>query len=166
MTTVETSNTLQLKRSQGFPGALHLDQHIRNQYIPGQHPLSSEEYHFKREGLILYPRAPDTVLLVEERRGGKLLYWGDAVITAQTLFDAGDMMGKFRLVTIHDPFYQLLVTLHKFPIGDAFIPGKKLLALLEHHHGEHKRKILEERITLLERLTAEGVLDPKRSFRL
>ena len=140
---------LQLRRGEGFSSELRLEDHIKRPYVAGKHPVPQRTT-FRKQGLFNYPLASEQVDLVEERVGGRLLYWGRAEVMNLSLFSNGETFGHFKIVTIYDPFYMLLATMNEFPFERAYVLGERLLRLVERHHGVAQRALLEERIRVLQ----------------
>ena len=99
---IETNDTLQITREQGFPKGLDLEKHLKN-------PIKTEDFSNKifefknKDGIRVYHAVPVRNFLVENV-GGKWIYWGLVHILEST----HDLVnkttsGKFKIIYINTP---------------------------------------------------------------
>ena len=120
---IELNDTLQITTEQGFPeNILNLEKHQNN-------PIKLEdvadrifEFHNKPNARI-YHLPPCRCFLVHNING-KWLYWGKIIMLEQTISgnskDTQTTSGKYKIIEIYDPEYQMQITKHETPEGLSY----------------------------------------------
>lgn len=101
-TFIETNDTLQLTKEQGFPPELDLDVHLKEKIVVDK--FIGRVFEFKdKSSLRVYQQPPVRNLLVENRNG-KWIYWGLVHIVEVTHdYENKITKGKFRVIYINTP---------------------------------------------------------------
>ncbi|MDP3964852.1 MAG: hypothetical protein Q8Q20_04345 [bacterium] len=99
---IETNDTLQISREQGFPTELDYEKHLEQPYTVDQFKGRVFEFHGKKDIRIYH--APPVRNFLAENRDGKWLYWGLVHIIEVT----HDMVkketsGKFVIEYLYTP---------------------------------------------------------------
>ena len=118
--TFEFNDTLKISKEQGFPKDLRLEDHIKDMWQSAK--FLGKQYHFKKDGERIYHRMPTRVFLVEDL-DGKWLYWGNAVITEQSMGYLATE-GTYRITKIYDPEFQRRMTIEESPDGKSYFEEK------------------------------------------
>ena len=118
--TFEFNDTLKLSKKEGFPKDLMLEDHIKDMWQSTY--FLGKEYHFKKDGERIYHRMPARVFLVEDI-DGKWLYWGNAVITEQSMGYLATE-GVYGITKIYDPEFQRRMTIEESPDGKSYFDEK------------------------------------------
>jgi len=120
---LEFNDTLQITKEQGFPSdVLDLEQHKTT-------PIKLEdvkdlifEFHSKKGKRVYH--SPPTRAWLAENREGKWIYWGHVFILEQTFYfdETGEIntRGKYQIVKLYDPEYQLITTQREAPFGNSY----------------------------------------------
>lgn len=116
---IEINDTLQLTFEQGFPCELSIKKHQEGD-LSGATLALNKVYTFRKEDIRIFHPAPTRVFLVQNLEG-KWISWGHAVVIEQTI-NAVDKTtsGKFRILKIYDPSYQIEATKSETPEGRSF----------------------------------------------
>ncbi len=115
---IEINDTLKISKERGFPEGLTLDSHVSNSSISSR--FIGQEFEFWNNNERLYHRPPTRVFLVEEV-DGKWLYWGNALITSQTI-EEGRTKGRYKIVKIYQPDFQRQITIEESPKDKSYFP--------------------------------------------
>jgi hypothetical protein len=126
---IELNDTLQLSEEQGFPSEiLNLEKHQKAPITLDEVKDRIFSFHSKDSARVFH-LDPVRVFLVQNI-GGKWLFWGHAMIQSQEItkvnpgpaWKTGDWQtsGTYKIVALHDPEYQKLVTLRECPPGKSF----------------------------------------------
>jgi hypothetical protein len=120
---IELNDTLQITTEQGFPeDVLNLGKHQKN-------PIKLEdvdgrifEFYGKPSARIYH--LPPTRCFFVHNIEGKWLYWGKILMLEQTINgsnkDAQTTSGKYKIIEIYDPQYQMQITIHESPEGLSY----------------------------------------------
>jgi hypothetical protein len=104
---IELNDTLQITTEQGFPAdILDLKRHQKNPITLEE--VKDKEFEFTKPDERIYHRPPIRNFLVHNING-KWLYWGHVFIIEQTIKE-GMTSGKFKIIKIYDPEYQIAMT--------------------------------------------------------
>jgi len=119
---IEINDTLQITTEQGFPEAiLNLEKH-RNSPIKLE-DMTDQIFEFHKPDARIYHLPPTRCFLVHNIVG-KWLYWGKILILEQTINssskDAQITSGKYKIIDIYDPEYQVQITKHETPAGKSY----------------------------------------------
>jgi len=120
---IELNDTLQITAEQGFPEiVLRLEKHQKS-------PIQSVDvadkiFEFKdKPNARVFHTAPNRCFLVHNIQG-KWLYWGKIIILEQTIKgstkDNHTTSGKYKIIEIYDPGYQIQITKHETPEGLSY----------------------------------------------
>jgi len=99
---IETNDTLQITKEQGFPPELNLDVHLKG-------PISLESlagriFEFKDKPAIRIYQQPPVRNFLVENRNGKWVYWGLIhVLEVKHDYDKKLTSGKFTIIYINTP---------------------------------------------------------------
>lgn len=127
-TKIEFNDTLVITTEQGFPSdVFDLEKYVKNPVTIDS--LQDKLFHFQKDEARFFHLDPCRVFLVQNI-AGKWLHWGQIVIQSQTVekvFDAQGQWqnewktsGTFKIVKVHAPDYQKLVTVNESPAGKSF----------------------------------------------
>jgi len=120
---IELNDTLQITTEQGFPeDILDLKKHQNN-------PIKLEsladkifEFHNKPNARIFH--LPPTRNFLVHNINGKWLYWGKIIMLEQTISgnskDTQTTSGKYKIIEIYDPEYQMQITKHETSEGLSY----------------------------------------------
>ncbi len=120
---IELNDTLQITTEQGFPEVLlNLGKHQKN-------PIKLEdlgdkifEFADKPRARIYHP-APTRCFLVQNIQG-KWLYWGKIIMIEQiisgTTKENQTTSGKYKIIEVYDPKYQIQITKYESPEGLSY----------------------------------------------
>ncbi|MCX6807627.1 MAG: hypothetical protein NTZ80_02380 [Patescibacteria group bacterium] len=120
---IELNDTLQITTEQGFPVAiLNLEKHQRDPIKLAD--IADMIFEFtKKSGARVFHTAPTRCFLVQNING-KWLYWGKIIMLAQTIEgttkDTQTTSGKYKIIEIYDPEYQMQITKHECPDGKSY----------------------------------------------
>lgn len=127
---IEINDTLQITVEQGFPAdILDLKKHLENPIKIED--LKEKNFSFgKKDNARLFQLDPNRIFLVHNI-GGKWLFWGKALVQAQTISkkldsdgnwisSAWETSGTFRIIEIYEPDYQKIFTKRESPLGKSF----------------------------------------------
>jgi hypothetical protein len=128
---IEINDTLKISkdRGRGFPIGLKREEHMTNP--ESSNVFLGQEFDFWNDDERLYHRPPTRVFFVEEMPDGKWLYWGNALVSRQTIED-GKTLGRYKITKIYKPDFQRDITNTESPPGKSF------------YEGEPKAKVLTE----------------------
>lgn len=99
---IETNDTLQINKEQGFPNELILENHLKHPYKASQFP--DRIFEFRAKPSIRVYHAPPVRNFLVENKNGKWVYWGLVHIIEETHnLLAKTTSGKFRIVYINTP---------------------------------------------------------------
>lgn len=112
---IEINDTLVISKDVGFPEILDVERH-RHLPIPLEE-IANADFDFRKEGNRIYHNNI-RVFLVEEI-AGKWIYWGHCLITSQTI-ENGKTFGKYKIIKLYDPFYQIEMTKNESPDGKSY----------------------------------------------
>jgi len=120
---IELNDTLQITTEQGFPtDILNLEKHQENPIVLSD--IKDKIFEFKNKpNARIFHQAPTRCFLVHNING-KWLYWGKVFIIEQTI--TGDKQedyktsGKYKIIEIYDPEYQMQITKHETPEGLSY----------------------------------------------
>jgi hypothetical protein len=120
---IELNDTIQITTEQGFPvDILDLEKHQKNPITLNEIKDKIFEFTNKPKARIYHP-APTRCFLVQNI-DGKWLYWGKAIILEQTIKgetpDNQTTSGKFKIIQIYDPEYQIQITKNESPEGKSY----------------------------------------------
>jgi len=118
---IELNDTLQITAEQGFPKEiLDLEQHQKNPVLLKD--VENKVFEFKdKSGARIYH--PDVRVFLVHNINGKWLYWGKAEMLEQTIYKKGKKRftkGKYKIIQIYDPLYQVQITNNETPKGKNF----------------------------------------------
>lgn len=114
---IEFNDTLQITIEQGFPAdILNLEKHKENPIT--LEDVKDKEFEFSKSGAKIYHLPPARTFLVHNI-DGKWLYWGHVLVIEQTIKD-GVTSGKFKIIKIYDPEYQVVVTNNESKKGMSY----------------------------------------------
>jgi hypothetical protein len=101
-TLIETNDTLQITKEQGFPLELDLDIHLKNQITADG--FAERIFEFKdKPSIRIYQQPPVRNFLVENRNG-KWIYWGLIhIVEVNHDYAKKVTSGKFRIIYINTP---------------------------------------------------------------
>jgi hypothetical protein len=127
-TKIEINDTLVLTNDQGFPAeTFKLSDHLKNPILI--ETLKDTIFHFQKDEARFFHMDPTRVFLVQSI-DGKWLHWGHILIQSQTIekvFDANGQWhqewmtsGTYKVVKVHPPEYQSLVTVNESPANRSF----------------------------------------------
>jgi len=71
---IETNDTLQITKGQGFPGELNLEKHLENPYKAED--FKDKKFEFKNKPGVRVYNMPPVRNFFAENRDGKWIYWG------------------------------------------------------------------------------------------
>lgn len=121
---IELNDTLQITTEQGFPeDILNLLKHQSN-------PIKLEdvsdkifEFHNKPKARIYH--LPPTRCFLVQNVNGKWLYWGKIIMIEQTISNDSatgtqNTSGKYKIIEIYDPEYQIQITKHETSEGLSY----------------------------------------------
>ena len=114
---IEINDTLKIPKERGFPKGLSLDAHVVDPQTSSV--FVGQEFEFWNNDERLYHRPPTRVFLVEEMPNGKWLYWGNSLITSQTI-EEGKTKGRYKIVKIYQPDFQRQITVEESPKGKSY----------------------------------------------
>jgi hypothetical protein len=99
---IETNDTLQITKEQGFPPELDLDVHLKNPII--LESLTEKVFEFKNKPAIRIYQQPPVRNFLVENRNGKWIYWG-LIHILEVTHDYGKKLtrGKFKIIYINTP---------------------------------------------------------------
>ncbi len=113
---IELNDTLQITTEQGFP------EDLLNLEKQKSSPATLEDVRdkvfefFGKSGARLFHTAPNRCFLVHNING-KWLYWGKIIMIEQTIKgeskDSQTTSGKYKIIEIYDPEYQVQITKHE-----------------------------------------------------
>ncbi|MFA6410487.1 MAG: hypothetical protein WCW26_02850 [Candidatus Buchananbacteria bacterium] len=120
---IELNDTLQITSDQGFPTEiLNLEKHQKQPITLTEVKDKIFEFTDKPKARIYHP-APCRCFLVQNI-DGKWLYWGKIIMLEQTI--KGNALanqttsGKFKIIQIYDPKYQIEITKNESPDGKSY----------------------------------------------
>lgn len=120
---IEINDTLKISKERGFPRGLVYEEHVRN-YSGSQHFLGREFEFWNQDERLYHCGSTGTrVFLVEEMPDGRWLYWGNALVTSQTISN-GRTSGKFVITKIYEPEFQRRITVEESPRGKSLFDDK------------------------------------------
>ena len=99
---IETNDTLQIAKEQGFPPELDLDTHLKG-------PINSESFagrifEFKDKPSIRVYQQPPVRNFLVENRSGKWIYWGLVhILEVRHDYEKKLTSGKFKIIYINTP---------------------------------------------------------------
>lgn len=120
---IELNDTLQITNEQGFPvDIFDIKKHQKNPIKLSK--VCKKIFSFKNKPKArLYHVSPNRCFLVQSI-GGKWLYWGKIVIIEQTIEgekkEEQMTSGKYRIIDIYEPEYQVQITKHESPEGLSY----------------------------------------------
>lgn len=99
---IETNDTLQINKEQGFPKELDLEKHLENPYK--LEDFADKIFEFRdKKGIRIYHTPPVRNFLVENI-GGKWVYWGLChVLEVHHDNVRGMTSGKFKIIRLNTP---------------------------------------------------------------
>jgi len=101
-TFIETNDTLQITREQGFPSELNLDAHLKNQITAED--FSGRIFEFKDKSAVRVYQQPPVRNFLVENRNDKWIYWGLIHIVEVTHdYEKKLTSGKFKIIHINTP---------------------------------------------------------------
>ena len=120
---IELNDTLRITTEQGFPAdELDLSRHRETPLTANDFSDRVFEFHNK-PGARLYHPPPNRNFLVHDI-DGKWLYWGKIAMIEQTISgesrETQTTSGKYRIIEIFDPDYQVEHTKHNSPEGKSY----------------------------------------------
>lgn len=120
---IELNDTLQITSEQGFPkNILNLEKHQNTPVKLGDVADKIFEFHDK-PGARIFHLPPNRCFLVHNI-DGKWLYWGKIIMLEQTINgsakDKLTTFGKYKIIEIYDPKYQVQITKHETPKGLSY----------------------------------------------
>ena len=99
---IETNDTLQITKEQGFPAELDLKRHLKNPFKSGD--FSEKIFEFKNKKEIRIYQAPPCRNFFVENIGGKWVYWGLAhILEVRHDYVNKTTSGKFKIIHINTP---------------------------------------------------------------
>jgi hypothetical protein len=127
-TKIEFNDTLVLTAEQGFPADIFkLTEHSKNPVT--LEALGDRIFSFQKDEARFFHLDPVRVFLVQNI-DGKWLHWGQVLIQSQMIEKAFDASGQwqhewmtsgtYKVVKIHHPDYQKLVTINESPANKSF----------------------------------------------
>jgi len=127
-TKIEFNDTLVLTQAQGFPAAIFdLNTHLKTPVLAES--LKDKIFHFQKDEARFFHLDPVRIFLVQNI-DGKWLHWGQVLIQSQSIEKMFDdhahwlqewtPSGTFKVVKIHHPDYQKLVTVNESPANKSF----------------------------------------------
>ncbi|KKQ40263.1 MAG: hypothetical protein US58_C0022G0012 [Candidatus Magasanikbacteria bacterium GW2011_GWA2_37_8] len=117
---IELNDTLQITAEQGFPeDILNLSKHQSDPI--NLEDVSEKIFEFQNKPKArLYHLPPNRCFLVQNING-KWLYWGKIIMIEQTISSnidgAQTTSGKYKIIEIYDPEYQIQITKHETSEG-------------------------------------------------
>jgi hypothetical protein len=120
---VEFNDTLQITTEQGFPEViLNLEKHRTSPIKLEEVADQIFEFHDKPSARIFH--LPPTRCFLVHNINGKWLYWGKILMLEQTIHggnkDAQTTSGKYKIIEIYDPEYQVQITKHETSAGKSY----------------------------------------------
>ena len=120
---IELNDTLQITTAQGFPAdVLDIKKHQKNPITLDEVKNKIFEFTNKPKARLYHP-APGRCFLVHNI-DGKWLYWGKITMLEQTIKgDSADNQmtsGKFKIIQIYDPEYQIQITKNESPENKSY----------------------------------------------
>lgn len=101
-TFIETNDTLQITKGQGFPPALDLEIHLEKPFNASD--FESRVFEFKNKPDIRVYHQPPVRNFLVENRDGKWIYWGLVHILEITHdYENSTTSGKFKIIYINTP---------------------------------------------------------------
>lgn len=101
-TIIETNDTLQITKEQGFPLELDLDVHLKNPYTADN--FTEKLFEFKNKPKIRIYHQPPVRNFLVENKDGKWIYWGLIHIVEVTHdYENKTTSGKFKIIYINTP---------------------------------------------------------------
>ena len=101
-TIIETNDTLQITREQGFPVELDLDVHLKNPI--NSYIFTDRIFEFKNKPKIRIYHQPPVRNFLVENKDGKWIYWGLVHILEITHnYENKTTSGKFKIIYINTP---------------------------------------------------------------
>lgn len=99
---IETNDTLQIDKEQGFPSELVLETHLKHPYNANQ--FADRIFEFKAKPSIRLYHAPPVRNFLVENKNGKWIYWG-LVHIVEVCHDMihKTTSGKFKIIHINTP---------------------------------------------------------------
>ena len=120
---IELNDTLQITTEQGFPeDILNLEKQKNNPVKIED--VQDEVFEFSgKVGARIFHLAPNRCFLVHNING-KWLYWGKIIMVEQTIKgdskDSQTTSGKYKIIEIYDPEYQIQITKHETSEGLSY----------------------------------------------
>ena len=118
---IEINDTLKISRERGFPRGLVLEDHLHDPKKAAR--FVGQEFDFWNKDERLYHTPPTRGFLVEEMPDGRWLHWGHALVVQQTI-KPGRTEGRYRIIKIYQPEYQMQATVEESPEGKSYFPDK------------------------------------------
>ena len=120
---VEINDTLCITTEQGFPSKL-LDLKSHRENPIRLEELAADIFEFQgKSGARVYHPAPTRCFLVHNI-DRKWLYWGHILMLKQTIEgeskETQTTSGRYRIIKIYDPQYQVQATKNESPEGKSF----------------------------------------------
>lgn len=99
---IETNDTLQITREQGFPEELEYEKHLLKPYLAED--FKDRIFEFKdKSNIRIYHRPPVRNFLVENING-KWLYWGLVhILEIKHDYMNGTTSGKYKIIYVNTP---------------------------------------------------------------
>lgn len=109
-TLIETNDTLQITKEQGFPIELDLDIHLKNPFKTDD--FKGEIFEFKNKPKIRIYHQPPVRNFLVENKDGKWIYWGLVhILEINHDYENNLTSGKFKIIYINTP--EEMKTAHK-----------------------------------------------------
>jgi len=100
--TVETNDTLQLTKEQGFPSELKLEKHLDKPYKTKD--FKGKIFEFKDKPKVRVYQQPPVRNFLVENRDGKWIYWGLIhILEIKSDYLNKTTSGKFEIIYIYTP---------------------------------------------------------------
>jgi len=101
-TFIETNDTLQITKEQGFPSELNLEVHLNTPFTVGG--VGNKIFEFKNKPNIRIYQQPPVRNFLVENRNEKWIYWGLIHILEITHdYENKTTSGKFKIIYINTP---------------------------------------------------------------
>jgi hypothetical protein len=99
---IETNDTLQLTKEQGFPGELRLEKHLDKPYKTKD--FEGKVFEFKDKPKVRVYQQPPVRNFLVENRDGKWIYWGLVhILEIKSDYSNKTTSGKFEIIYIYTP---------------------------------------------------------------
>lgn len=99
---IETNDTLQITKEQGFPSELNLGEHLKNPIT--LESLAGKVFEFRDKPAVRVYQQPPVRNFLVENRDGKWIYWGLIhILEVRHDYERKTTSGTFRVIYINTP---------------------------------------------------------------